>query len=108
MMRFNDQCYGIASDNNAIMLIIDKLTKPTDVLSCNFYSSALEDKVVKDCCGAKVPMEAYLKMPLDDGPTNYEQIKREQIQKEALQRLPQLDPERYMRQRFGSTELVCY
>ena len=81
MMRFNDQCYGIASDNNAMMLIIDKLTKPTDVLSCDFYSAALEDEVVKDCCGAEVPMETYLKMPMDNGPnpTNDEQIKIEQI-----------------------------
>ena len=39
---------------------------------------------------------------------NYEQIEREQKRQEALRRLPQLDPERYMRQQLGSTELVVF
>ncbi len=82
------------------LLAIDKLTKPTDVLYCDFYSAALEDTEVKDCCGAKVLTEAYVNVPMDEGPnpTEYELIKREQqIRQEALQRLPQLDPERCMR-----------
>ena len=94
-----------------MMLIFDKLTKPTDVLSSDFYSVALEDKVVKDCCRAEIPMEVYLYVPMDDGPnpSHYEHIETEQIRQEALLRLPQLDPERDMRQQqFGSTELVCY
>ena len=92
------------------MFIIDKLTEPTDVWSYDFYSTALEDEVVKDCCRAEVPMEAYLNVPMDDkpNPTNYEKIERQQILQEALGRLHHLNPERYMRQQFGLTKLVCY
>lgn len=104
------QSYGLTADDDA-MFIIDKLTKPaTDVLSCDFYSTALEDKVSKDCCREEVVMEAFLNVPMEDGPnpTNYEQIEREQIRQEALRRLPQLDAEQDMMQHFGTTELVYY
>lgn len=104
------QSYGLTADDDA-MFFIDKLTKPaTDVLSCDFYSTALEVKVLKDCCREEVVMEAFLNVPMEDGPnpTNYEQIEREQIRQEALRRLPQLDAEQDMMQHFGTTELVYH
>jgi transposase InsO family protein len=103
----------VESDPVESMFIFDKRDRERDVLSHHFYSSALDDEVVKDSfCASEVTLEAYLNIPQDDhrgmNPLDYESISAAQRRQVALWNLPELDPNRYVRQQFGRTELVCY
>jgi hypothetical protein len=95
------------------MFIFDKLDRERDVLSHHFYSSALDDEIVRESlCASEVTLEAYLNIPQDDqrgtNRLDYESISATQQNQAALWNLPELNPVRYVRQQFGRTELVCY
>ena len=95
------------------MFIFDNRDREHDVLSHHFSSSALDDEVVKDSfCASEVTLEAYLNISQDDhrgmNPLDYESISAAQRRQVALWNLTELDPNRYVRQQFGRTELVCY
>jgi hypothetical protein len=102
---------NINDDKNESMFVEDgKGIRRSNLLSDNFYSTALEDNMLCDCYSTEVKLESYLNNELEDGmnPINYEHLENEQRGQPALWQLPELDPRRYSRQRFGPSELVCY
>ena len=102
--------YASEEDANESMFVIDTLTRPSDVSSCKFYSTVLDDAVLHDCCNTDLRMELYLNFPREDGPNPiyYEHLEQDQQRQDAAGQLPRFDPTQYTMQHFGTTELVCH
>ena len=99
-----------ADETESMFVFDDKCVRHSNLLTHDFYSTALDDEVLCDCYSTDVKMEAYLNIDIEDGmnPINYEHLEEAQRGQPALWQLPELDPTRYSRQRFGPVVLVCY